>query len=312
LSIQLRRFNKAGVERFRAFIATLKTDKKSPPPFDLLTDTAMTELVAPRINCADAVFDSRLSAAEYLYNLLLPVGLANALNNDELWSWLSLRFYDELMPIKKAGIPAKDLSQLGVDESRFIPSNHFQDRHRHLLRHPLQIYHAANGNAHDALCFLVQPVYKPGDVVEQFGSRQLYSRNKEMLATMSALIVDPSTMKIRRNASSKARRLDSVLQQFDCTWDLGFIAKDLLVPMLPKEFTDLRKSKVASKKWTLLADPLWLCVHCFLMPLCKSPRIDQPIGEFFAGKNRAARNGKTWLQNSPENQGNSNLGRSRH
>jgi hypothetical protein len=63
---------------------------------------------------------------------------------------------------------------------------------------------------------------------------------------------------------------------------------------------------------TLLADPPWLCVHCFLMPLCKSPRIDQPIGEFFAGKNRAARNGKTWLQNSPENQGNSNLGRSRH
>ena len=56
---------------------------------------------------------------------------------------------------------------------------------------------------------------------------QLYLRNKEMLATLSTLVVDPANQTLRKNASSKARRLDEVLAQFDCTWDLGFIAKDL-------------------------------------------------------------------------------------
>ena len=40
----LRRFNQAGIDRFRAFITTLKTDKSLPAP-DLLNDDALTELV---------------------------------------------------------------------------------------------------------------------------------------------------------------------------------------------------------------------------------------------------------------------------
>lgn len=254
----LRRFNQAGIDMFAAYIKTLVEKKKVskssrdladlPAPMNLLTDDTMTEVVTPHTECPNVSFSNRLSAAEYLDRLLSPIGLADSFHDDKLWAWLSLRFFDELMPFKKEGIPSRDLSKLGVDESRFIPSNHFQDRHRHLLRHPLQVYRAVHGEAQNALCFLVQPVYRPGDIVEQFGSRQLYSWNTLMLSTMSALLVDSAEMKIRPNASGKARRLESVLNQFDCTWDLGYIAKDLLVPMLPKEFKELRRTRPASKK----------------------------------------------------------------
>ncbi len=114
----LRRFNQLGVDQFRAFIGTLKAEKTLPAPFDLLTDDALTDMVVPNIDCPETTFANRLGAAEYLDKLLAPVGLADAFNDGGLWSWLALRFYDELMPFKKAGIPQKDLKRLGVDRIR--------------------------------------------------------------------------------------------------------------------------------------------------------------------------------------------------
>jgi len=224
---------------FRAFVATLKTDKTLPAPEGLLTDGLLTELVTPDTECADAEFPNRLAVAEYLDLLLRNATLGDAFDDVGLWAWLTLRFFDQLRPLG----PRISLKQLGVDESRFIPTNNYEDRHRHLLRHPWQVYRIAGGDGRRALCFLVQPVYKPGDFVEQIGSRQFYRRNNEILATLSELVVDDVTLSLRRNASSQARRLDTVLQQFDCTWDLDFIAKDLLVPMLPDEFKKFRNRK---------------------------------------------------------------------
>jgi hypothetical protein len=233
----LRRFNQAGIDRFRGYVATLKTDKTLPAPEELVADDALSELITPITECADATFANRLAAAEYLDRLLGAANLGDGFDDVGLWAWLALRFFDQLRPLG----PGISLKQLGVDEARFIPTNNWEDRHRHLLRHPLQVYRMAGRDARRALCFLVQPVHRPGDFVEQLGSRQLYLRNKEMLATLSELVVDSATLSLRRNASSKARRLDTVLQQFDCTWDLDFIAKDLLVPLLPDEFKELRR-----------------------------------------------------------------------
>ena len=244
----LRKFKPLGTERFRAFIALLKTDKTLPAPFELLEDNTLTEVVAPHTESADAVFANRLAAAEYLDHLLTPAGLADAVSDVGLWSWLALRFFDQLRPLGE-GVSIK---KLGVEESRFVPSDVLPDQnlrskryHRHLLRNPLQIYRLVGGDAQRAICFLAQPVHQPGDFIEQFASRQLYTRNKEMLATLSDLVVDPATNTMRRNASTKARRLDEVLAQFDCTWDLGFIAKDLLLPMLPDEFEQFRSKRTA-------------------------------------------------------------------
>src|SRR4051812_20253684 len=74
LAMLLRRFNAAGVDRFRAFIATLNVDdspptKSLPAPFELLEEDALTEVIQPETECPDAKFANRLAAAKYLDEL---------------------------------------------------------------------------------------------------------------------------------------------------------------------------------------------------------------------------------------------------
>ena len=230
----LRRFNAIGLERFRNFVETLKSDKMLPAPkeTDLLLNEELTVVVTPGTDVPDEYFKNRLAAAQYLDRVLTQAGLSAAFQDVELWAWLALRFFDQLRPLG----PNISIKKLGVDAARFIPTDNYQDRHRHLLRHPLQVLRAYGEDVNDALCLLVQPVYQPGDVVEQFASRRMYSWYKQVIPTLSALVVDFGAMRIKTNASTDARRLDEVLSQFDCTWDLGFMDKGLLISMLPPEF----------------------------------------------------------------------------
>jgi hypothetical protein len=246
----LRRFTQLGVDRFRGFVVRLRNDKTLVAPREMLEDDALTEVISPPTECPDATFGNRLVAAEYLDRLLTPVGLADALHDVGLWSWLALRFFDQLRPLG-TGI---NLQKLGVEEARFIPTDNYTDRHRHLLRTPLRIYRAARGNPQNVMCFLVQPVHQPGDLNEQFTSRDRWMRNAELIATLNQLVVDAASNTIRRNASARARRLSDVLDQFDCTWDLGFIAKDLLVPMLPAEFKELHSRGAGAQAGPAVAE----------------------------------------------------------
>lgn len=235
----LRRFNPAGIDRFRLFVRSLREDKTRPAPLELLEDDLLTEVIQPLTEVPDATFANRLEAARYLDNLLTHAGLESALSDIGLWSWLSLRFFDQVRPLgDKLKALGGNVKQLGVNEARFIPTplDDYETYYRHLLRHPLQIYRHVGRDADVALCFLLQPVHQPGDIVEQLASRVTYIRNKDIMAAITALFVEASSLSIKRNASTKARRLHYVFEQFDCTWDLGYVAKALLIPMLPKEF----------------------------------------------------------------------------
>lgn len=247
----LRRFNDEGLSAFRKFIEELNSDdtvatKSKPAPFHMLEDPTFTELVHPEADCADVTFKNRLEVARYLDSLLNHAKLPEMLADVKLWSWLSLRFFDQLRPLTNGVVADK---RVGLQEARFVPSDVLdspKDRsnryHRHLLRNPFHIYRLAASNPSAVMCFLVQPVHEPGDFIEQFASRQIYMRNLKLTSMLTHLCVDPQKQTIRPKASSKARRLEDVLQQFDCTWDLSFVPRDQLVAMLPDEFQDLRNA----------------------------------------------------------------------
>lgn len=258
--MRLRRFNNEGIERFRTFIGRLnpKTggDKSLPAPMDLLEDDALTELIEPPTDCPDVAFANRLAAAEYLDKLLTPIGLADAFGDVGLWSWLALRFFDQIRPLKDGKVIDE---KMGVDPARFIPTIHYQDRHRHLLRHPLQVLRMFDGNSEKALFFLIQPVWRPGQLVESLASKKEMTWHKGLLATLSKLYVDRASMSLKGGAGGKdedpgsARRLAIVINQFDCTWDLGALAldPDHFIEILPEEFKKVgsyakrRKTKVS-------------------------------------------------------------------
>lgn len=239
----LRRFNQAGIDRFRAFIATLKTDKSLPAP-DLLNDDALTELVAPETECPDATFANRLAAAEYLNKVLSPAGLADAFSDVGLWSWLALRFFDQLCPVEA------DASRNPGAEVRWIPQVDAHRRYyRHLLLGASVIYQAHRDEPSRAVGLLADPVHVgTAEVFRSFIENPSLIRSRSAVEVATMLYYDPAKRKIRRGAGGggvsqkpgTCRRLIRVLQQFDCTYDLYALSADLLLKMLPPEFNRFR------------------------------------------------------------------------
>jgi hypothetical protein len=81
----------------------------------------------------------------------------------------------------------------------------------------------------------------PGDVVEQLVARQELITNPVVVQVATSLYYDPATGTAKRGAGGKtggsARRLASVLDQFDVTWDLFAMPWKDLMAKLPKEFS---------------------------------------------------------------------------
>ena len=87
---------------------------------------------------------------------------------------------------------------------------------------------------------LATPVEKPGEVVEQFASRQEMITSVSLMSAITALYYDPVKQQIKRGAAGKAggssRRLADVLGQFDVTWDIYGMPSDEILALLPGEF----------------------------------------------------------------------------
>src|SRR4051812_38508118 len=96
----LRRFNQAGLARFRAYVGTLKADKSLPAPLELLEDDALTDLVQPETDCLMDKFAKRFAAANYLDQILLRAGLEDGFDNVDLGSWIALPFFYQLRPLR--------------------------------------------------------------------------------------------------------------------------------------------------------------------------------------------------------------------
>src|SRR5262249_16830000 len=119
----------------------------------------------------------------------------------------------------------------------------------HLLAGPYRIYRAHRDNPQRALVLLCGPLDRPGDIVEQFASRQELVTNPTVIESATRLYVDPATNRPRRGAGGKsagsARRLADVLEQFDVTWDLYTLTPDGLLTLLPHEFDRFRPAPTA-------------------------------------------------------------------
>lgn len=233
----LRRFNNEGIDRFRTFIGRLKTEDKSlPAPMELLEDDTLTEVIGSGIDCPDAKFANRLAAAEYLDKLLEPVGLADAFADVGLWSWLALRFFDQLCR------RATDGTRSPGEETRWIPLVDANRRYyRHLLLGPIVVYRAHRDDPRRAAALLADPPHiATAEVYRLFIENPALTRSKSAVAAATSLYYDSTRKKIRRGAGSKeagdCRRLIAVMQQFDCTFDLFALTERTLLNMLPKEF----------------------------------------------------------------------------
>jgi hypothetical protein len=237
--MMLRRFNAEGVNEFAAYRSRLITEPKAMPPFELLAVDALTEELSTDVDVEARSFANRLEAGVFLHSLIKEAEISQPEHDKGLWTWLTLLFFDAVCPSDGQG--RRDPQ----DEARLIAQvDNFQRFYRHLLLGPFLIVRAHEDNPERAMAFLCNPLWKPGEIVEQLASRKELVTNRAVAELATHLYYDPSKRTFRRGAGSSAkgaaRRLAALLNQLDLTWYLYGMSKQEMLGLLPREFDRFR------------------------------------------------------------------------
>jgi hypothetical protein len=239
--MKLRRFNSDGVSAFATYRGRLGLEPNLAPPTQTLEDPALTEEISSPVEVPNRSFESRLEAGTFLNELLEHSGITLPERDQGLWSWLTLFYFDEVCPADGNG------NRDPQDEARLMPllDNH-QRFYRHLLLGPFLIVRAHRDHPERALAMLCNPVWKPGEIVEQLASRKELVTNRGVIELATRLYYDSAKKSFKRGAGSSvkgaARRLAALLNQLDLTFYLYGMNADELLSLLPKEFDRFRES----------------------------------------------------------------------
>jgi len=241
--MKLHRFNNDGIDAFATYRSRLTIEPNLPSPVHLLDDLALTEEIEGNIDVPKRTFGTRLEAGRFLNELLEKSGIALPERDRGLWTWLTLFYFDEVCPAD--GNSNRDPR----DEARLTPivDNH-QRFYRHLLLGPYLIVRAHRDDPERAIAMLCNPLWKPGEIVEQLASRKELVTNRGVVELATRLYYDQEKRSFRRGAGSSvkgaARRLAALLNQLDLTFYLYGMNADELLALLPKEFDRFRSSSV--------------------------------------------------------------------
>ena len=237
--MKLSRFNNDGVSAFAAYRGRLALEPNLLPPVQMLEDPALTEVIPADIEVQKMNFETRLEAGRFLNDLLDRAGVALPERDRGLWTWLTLFYFDQVCPADGNG------NRDAQDEARLLPllDNH-QRFYRHLLLGPFLIVRAHRDNPERAIAMLCNPLWKPGEIVEQLASRKELVTNRGVAELSTRLYYDPTKKSFKRGAGSSvkgaARRLAALLNQLDLTFYLYGMSAEELLAILPKEFDRFR------------------------------------------------------------------------
>lgn len=243
MSSKLRRFNDAGIERFRNYLEGLRKDGTLAPPADLLTSAETSEAVAGNASIERPGFKSKNELAAYVDHILSPLHLPNLAKDVGLWTWLALFWFDDVCPLI-------DGKRHGLKDPHYIfePSN-WQRRYRHLVATPYEILQLMPD--HNAI-YLNGPVSIHGDLIEQTLSRLDEIRYKAFREVVSLLYYDEERGQktgqfYKRGTLSRTRkgnlpiRLQTRVKQLSLTYDVAAMSGSQLIDYLGTEFDGWRE-----------------------------------------------------------------------
>jgi hypothetical protein len=237
--MHLKRFTPEGVERFRSELELMRAEPSREPPRWLLRSFEFTDEPDLKVELAEEHFGTRAEAARRLNEVLGDPPPPDVFGDVGLWAWLTLFYIDSVLPVEESG--GRKVKAI----ARYIPDGaDYRRYYRHLLAGPYRVLRAHRGEPERAALLLCPPVSKPGDVVEQLVSRQELITNPVVVQVATSLYYDSNSGTAKRGAGGRAggsaRRLASVLDQFDVTWDLFAMPWQDLLRRLPNEFDRFR------------------------------------------------------------------------
>jgi hypothetical protein len=241
--MKLRRFNDTGFAAFCSYRQNLSVDPTLVPP-DILESPDLTELIEPELEIVQQTFQNRLEAGVFLNQLISRIETGTPEKDVNLWTWLTLFFFDQVCPPDEQG------RRKPMHEARLVPHlESFRHFYRHLLFGPFLIVRAHIDHPQRALVFLCNPLSQPGTLVEEFASRQELITNRGIVELSTNLYYDETTASFKRGSATKvkggSRRLTSFLNQLDLTYYLYGMAGSEIEQLLPPEFNRFRTPTAA-------------------------------------------------------------------
>jgi hypothetical protein len=233
--MKLRRFNKSGFDRFVEYRDLLTTEPEAEPPFHLLEDPLLTEVIPGDVDIEQRSFDKRFDAGVYLLETVSKTSIDLPEKDAGLWSWLTLFFLDQVCPADKNGC------RQPYEGPRLVPTiDNYQRFYRHLLLGPYLIVRAHHDNPERAMALLHNPLYQPGEIPSILAASKESVTNRAVVETATRLYYDGVNDKLKTGSGSKnkgaPRRLAAVLNQLDLTYYLYGLNTEELLALLPKEF----------------------------------------------------------------------------
>ena len=229
----VRSLNRLGIERFRGYLAQLRSGQSLAPPTELLEDSALSNELPVEVEMVEQRFASRFQVGRFLNELLSPLGADVTDRDVGLWAWLTLALFDQVSPLDEEGKrhPGRDY--------RHIPEFGYRGRYRHLLFGPYQVYRRHGVNS---ILLLSGPIDSESGLYHEITSRQDLIANKGVIDAALMLYFDPKRRRPKAGAQGSlhqpgtVRRFVRVLQQLDVTYDIYGLSGRQILELLPDEF----------------------------------------------------------------------------
>lgn len=243
---RVHRLTPGGVEIFKRFIVRAAQGEKSPPPTAILFDPRFSEPTDLDVSVDNTVFSGRYEFGIYLNEVFKGVPAPVISRDHGLWNWLALYWFEQLAPERADG--SRKIYRI---ETLILPSKPDYSRYyRHFVRTP---WLAVSQHGEVAKVLLVPagggkepPLTRRGELVEQLSSRQWIFGNRTIMRGAYDMYFDPTVGRPKRGAGGSVggspRRLATIVDQLELTWDLHDCTPQQFVALLPKEFDRWRPS----------------------------------------------------------------------
>lgn len=238
--MKLGRLTPLGSELFSEYIDKVRQDSEVSLQKDFLSSSLYFEVIDEDIEVELRKFKTRFDLAKYLESLIRTSYMQKNIEKDTLfWEALTAFYFDLLCPLdknKKRSLKRKEY---------YIPQTEYNRYYKHLLLGPFLIYRAHIDEPEKTISLLCNPLDTAGELYENIAGRQELATNPAVVEAVTKLYFNPQTQHLKPGSGSKGpgspRRLATVLDQFDLTWDLYSATTDEIMNILPKEFDKFRK-----------------------------------------------------------------------
>lgn len=247
----VRYFTADGLDEVAKLLKTIRTDKTlhRDEVEELLDDSQYAKQLDPNgASVQHAVdrsrtFTTKLDLCEYFTGIFDNAFLETNRKNAGLWTWLALAYYSQFVKTKGS------IVELTADARWIYDPDNFQNGRRHYIAGNVYLYLDIKDAGKEAIeMFLVAgPVTQFNTITDIMTHVQTGVQSPAVMKVAGWLYYNPeSKNRIKRGTttdgkSGAARRLTTVVQQLDVTWDFYDLSNaSKLWKKLPEEFGEFK------------------------------------------------------------------------